>query len=52
MMVWCLAMFFKDVGILEANEVVVLANLEALRLFGSHNNGKVIMESDLRNAVS
>ena len=47
-----LAAFSKNVGILESIEAEVLPILEALCLFKLHYNAKVIVESDLINAVS
>lgn len=47
-----LAMFSKHVGIMESNEVEVLAILEALRFFSSSFIGKLVVESDSLNAFS
>lgn len=40
-------MFSKKVGIMESNEVEVLAILEALRLFSSSFGGKLMVEKQL-----
>lgn len=48
----CCFMFSKHVGCKESNEAEVLAILKALRIFSHCFQDKVIVESDLANAIS
>ena len=47
-----LYMFSKHVGIKDSNKAKVLANLEALHIYCIAYQHSLIVESDLRNAIS